>query len=325
MTPISVILATRNRPALFAEALASVAAQTSPATEIIVVDDGSAEIHRPAYQTIVAATERVRFFSLIPRPRGHGQSYALNFGAAQATGDYLCFLDDDDCWTDAGHLARVRSVVAGSAEPVDLHMSNQIAMLRGQIRPGPIWIEDLAPLLRAAGREPDAAGAYAVSVEDALRSTGFCHLNTLVVRRALYEQIGGMDENIRWECDRDLYLRLIDRARLMKHSPETVARHNIPDPDAKDSMTTSISDLERRLFQMRTLDRAALLASHPAIRAHGRQHKAYALKKIAEALAHDGRNVSAAFYAREALGAGPTFKWTAYAALRMLKGWAKRD
>jgi hypothetical protein len=67
------------------------------------------------------------------------------------------------------------------------------------------------------------------------------------------------------------------------------------------------------------LDRAALFASHEAIRAHGRRHKAFALKKIAETLAGEGRQAEAAYYAREALGAGPTFKWAAYTLWRMLR------
>lgn len=49
MTPISVIIATRNRPALFADALASVLRQSAPPTEVVVVNDGSDEAYRPQY------------------------------------------------------------------------------------------------------------------------------------------------------------------------------------------------------------------------------------------------------------------------------------
>jgi hypothetical protein len=67
------------------------------------------------------------------------------------------------------------------------------------------------------------------------------------------------------------------------------------------------------------LDRAILFSQHAAIRAYGRRHKAYTLKRIAESLAGAGRHAEAAFYAREALGAGPTTKWAAYTAWRTLK------
>ena len=59
--------------------------------------------------------------------RGHGQGFALNFGAGQARGDYLCFLDHDDQWTAPDHLGRAAGVIVGSAEPIDLLLANQRA------------------------------------------------------------------------------------------------------------------------------------------------------------------------------------------------------
>ncbi|MGH7121844.1 MAG: hypothetical protein ACREFP_23100, partial [Acetobacteraceae bacterium] len=186
-------------------------------------------------------------------------------------------------------------------------------------RPGPIWLEDLPRILARSGGKPDPHGAYKVTLEVLLECGNHCHTNTLIVLRALFREIGGMDEMSRWEYDRDLYLRLIDRATMMLYLPITVARHNIPDPARAANMTTAISEFERRLFQIRLLDRAALFARHPAIRHNARLNKAYTLKRIAELLAGEGRYGDAAFYAREALGAGPTFKWAGYTAWCMLR------
>lgn len=324
MPLFSVIIGTRNRPALFRHALESVLAQTCPDAEIIVVNDGSAAEHRAAYAAILEATDRVRAISLMPRPNGHGPSYVLNVGAAMASADYLCFLDDDDCWTDPEHLERAQAVITEASAPIDLYMSNQAAFLHNEERPGPMWLADLPPILAKAASRADRHGAYTVSVEELLQSRGFCHVNTLIVRRALYQEIGGMDETIRWESDHDLYLRLIDRATVMKYAPVTVSRHNIPDPAKVANVTTALSEVEKRLFQTRVFDRAALFANHPGIRAHGRRHKAYALKKIALSLVAAGRLTEAAFYAREALGAGPNVKWAAYTAWRTLSAVATR-
>jgi len=322
----SVVIATRNRPALFRQALESVVAQASADVEINVVNDGSEAEHQLAYDAVLAAVpRRVRSFSLVRRPNGHGGSYALNFGAAQASAPYLCFLDDDDLWTDPGHLARAQTVIAESEAPVDLYMTNQAAYLRGEKRLGAIWLDDLPAILSRRGGSPDRRGAHAVTVEDLLQSQGFCHLNILIVRRALFEEIGGLDEANRWEYDRDLYLRLIDRAAVMKYVPITTARHNIPDPTAAANITTRLSEFERRLYQIRALDRVIYFGRHPGLRAHGRLHKAYALKRLAEALAAAGRHVDAAFYAREALGAGPTVKWAGYTAWRTLSALAERS
>ncbi|MGH7084769.1 MAG: glycosyltransferase family 2 protein, partial [Acetobacteraceae bacterium] len=171
----SVIIPTRNRPALFRQALASILAQSCHDVEIIIINDGSADEHRSGYATALGdAAARARETTLISRPNGHGQSYAINAGAAEATQPYLCFLDDDDCWIDPGHLARVRNLIEAMPTPPDLVMTNQAAYLSGEPRPGPIWIEDLPGILASSGKTPDSFGAYAVVVDDLLRSHGFC-------------------------------------------------------------------------------------------------------------------------------------------------------
>jgi glycosyltransferase involved in cell wall biosynthesis len=53
--------------------------------------------------------------------RGHGQGFALNFGAGQARGDYLCFLDDDQ-WTDPDAKANMTTV--------ESELSKQLSRLR---------------------------------------------------------------------------------------------------------------------------------------------------------------------------------------------------
>ena len=327
----SVILATRDRPGLFAEALDSVLAQNHPDFEVIVVNDGSSEASLADYQALwtrakTRLAERFSQYTLVHRPKGHGQSYSLNFGVAQAKGDYVCFLDDDDKWTDAGHLSRAASAIdrfARSGQVVDLYMANQQAWINDQKVAGPVWLEGLAGQLEQRGRMPDAEGVYPVQVADLMAATGFCHLNCLTVRRALYEQVGGMDEGIRWECDRDIYLRLVDHSQHMVHHPAVVSFHRVPDPSKATNMTTALGMIEKRLLQTRVLDKAALFSRHAAIRAHARQHKAFALKKITEALAEKQDWVSARYYAAQALGAAPGLKWlafTVYCALRSLGG-----
>ena len=316
MPLFSIIMATRDRPILFSEALTSVLAQHFQDSEIIVVDDGSSDSHRFAYDEVIAQARskvgnHLQFYSLVSRPRGHGQSYALNFGVSRASGTYVCFLDDDDSWTDPYHLARVAKVIGNTTvgKQVDLFMANQTAFFKGEQRPGPDWLEALASEMQARNEQPDSDGCYLVSIKDLLLTAGFCHVNCLVVRRGLFDQIGGMDEGIRWECDHDLFLRLIDKALFMLHHPAVVSRHNIPDPAKTNNMTTAISMLEKRLFQLRVFDKAALFAEHPEVKGHARLYKGYILKLITLELRNLGRWTDTAYYARIAFGAGPTFKW----------------
>src|SRR5665213_1907440 len=154
MCMFSIIIATRNRPTLFAGALQSILDQTFASIEIIVVDDGSDEQHSAEYSEILKSANRVISFRSLPRrPKGHGPSYVRNIAVDLAQGDYLCFLDDDDLWTDNLYLSRVRSTIKQAGTEVDLHISNQSAFRSDQQLAQPIWLEDLAKGLAQSGRK----------------------------------------------------------------------------------------------------------------------------------------------------------------------------
>ncbi|MCS6914770.1 MAG: glycosyltransferase family A protein [Myxococcales bacterium] len=89
---ISVIIPYYNGSRFIDEAVASVQAQTYPASEIIIVNDGS----RPEE---AAHLRRHRGpCTVIDLPDNRGVSMARNIGVAHATGDWLAFLDCDDLW-----------------------------------------------------------------------------------------------------------------------------------------------------------------------------------------------------------------------------------
>ncbi|HEY0044115.1 MAG TPA: glycosyltransferase family 2 protein [Allosphingosinicella sp.] len=320
----SVILATRDRPQLSAEAFDSILAQGCQDFEVVIVDDGTSEENWQQYQGWIEPArarlgDRLQVHRLVRRPNGHGQSYSINFGAAHARGTYLAILDDDDTWTDSGHLARAKAAL--EEQPgADLYMANQEAFLLGKPVGEKLWLSALEGRLQAAGELPEADGTYAVGVRDLTGTPGFCHVNCLIVRRGLFEAIGGMDEGIRWECDRDLFLRLIDKAGVMLHNPAPVARHNVPDPSKTANMTTAMPMLQKRLHQLRVVEKAALFSSREPIRREGFKHRGFVMKKIADELAASGDWAAAAHYARSALGAGPTAGWAAKTAWYSLKG-----
>jgi glycosyltransferase involved in cell wall biosynthesis len=88
---VSVIVPTRNRPALLRAALGSVLCQTRPVDQIVVVDDASdSTAWLSAIQTMSPAIDLIR------RGQRGGVSVARNHGIDRACGDYLFFLDDDD-------------------------------------------------------------------------------------------------------------------------------------------------------------------------------------------------------------------------------------
>jgi glycosyltransferase involved in cell wall biosynthesis len=322
-TPLlAVVIATRDRPVLFASALASVLDQDDADLEIIVVDDGSTEEAKGAYAGCLAAAAeslggRLKLVALPRRPLGHGPAFARNAGAACASAAYLGFLDDDDTWTDRRHVARLAAAVRRQSKqgpPLDLYLCNQLAWQGDVALVGPIWLEALHKQLRGAARQADADGGYEVGVQDLMAVDGFCHLNTLVVRREVFQAVGCFDEQIRYEEDRELYLRLLDSAQCVVHQPAVVARHNVPVRLAAANASSQLSDLERRRWQLHLLRKLVALLRHPALRAYALRHLGYALKRVAHEAAAQGDWAVATHHAREALAVQPSLKWALFTA-----------
>jgi glycosyltransferase involved in cell wall biosynthesis len=314
---ITVVIPTRDRPSQLSEALRSVLGQSHEQTEVVVVDDGSDARHAQAYRDVENwAPARVRFIHLAPVPRGHGASFARNIGAARSTGTYLTFIDDDDVLTDMSYLERAMAAVA-DGDPVDLHLSDQVAFAGGVRVERKIWIEDLRDRLDDAPAA-DAVGAHVVTPSMLLACTGFAHLNTTVVSRVLFDAIGGFDEAQRYESDRDFYLRAIDRARVIKYSPFYVARHNVPDPQRGTNISTALPMMDRAAFQLRLLNKAASSA-RPEVSAYARRHRVYALKRIAESFYFQRDFFGARRHAWAALASRFTLKWLGFCLLATMR------
>lgn len=88
---ISVVTATYNRPDMLCYCLASVATQTFGDIEHIIVNDGGEDVG----ELIKSAEDpRIKYIT----QENKGLSAARNAGIAAATGEYICFLDDDDLY-----------------------------------------------------------------------------------------------------------------------------------------------------------------------------------------------------------------------------------
>lgn len=106
---VSVIVRTRDRPALLGEALASLRAQTLRDFETLVVADGGAE--PPA--EILAPAPGDGGLTLVHRAPPHGRALALNAGLDAARGRFIAYLDDDDLFLP-DHLETLSRFLGGS-------------------------------------------------------------------------------------------------------------------------------------------------------------------------------------------------------------------
>ena len=197
---VSVVIPTYNHRQTLPEALASVFAQTFTDYEIIVVNDGSPDDTRD-YLLPLAEAGKVRYVE----QANAGQGAARNRGIAEARGEFIALLDDDDRWT-----------------PDKLEW--QVAALREN--PAAVLVYGDYTRLEANGE----LSAYVPKdcpsgrVYDAFRRQ--CWLlspGQALIRASALKAAGGFDPAIWGSDDWDLYIRLakqgefIYRRRLCLH------------------------------------------------------------------------------------------------------------
>lgn len=188
---ISVVIPTHNRAKIICRALASVAAQTMTDCEIVVVDDGSQDETPQVLQQLAAPK-----FRLIRNERGLGVAAARNRGAAEAAGELITFLDDDD---------ELRPYAL--AELLRRHQS----LPRSDFLWGGRLVHEMDASDRfIAAREDDWS-----PLPDTLEGTTFLPFvlriatnSAFTIRRTVFEALGGFDEKLRVSEDRDLFIAL---------------------------------------------------------------------------------------------------------------------
>ena len=183
MVDVSVVIPTRDRPALLATALRSALEQGGVTSEVIVVDDGSepavARKHHDADGRVVVRRH--------VHPRG--VSAARNTGIADAKGRWIAFLDDDDVWAPtklARQLAAASAIDANWVYAGYVDVDTDLQLVGGMPPPEPVEVMDL---LTSHNSVP--AGA-----------------SNVVVRSTALARAGGFDVGLRVHEDWDLWIRL---------------------------------------------------------------------------------------------------------------------
>lgn len=184
--PVAVVVRTRNRPALLAEALASLRAQTARPTRVVIVNDGGASVGSVAEPFRDAFDVRLEEL-----PARLGRSAAANRGVEAAGEDLVAFLDDDDlAYPD--HFERLLKASRSGPEPV-VYSDAVTALYR---REGDGW--------KAGARTLQ----YSLDFDrDYLLLANYIPLHTLLLPRALYVRLGGFDTTLDYSEDWDFLIR----------------------------------------------------------------------------------------------------------------------
>ncbi|MFQ5667632.1 MAG: glycosyltransferase family 2 protein [Candidatus Binatia bacterium] len=250
---VSVVIPTFNRQALVGEAVASVCAQQGAACEIIVVDDGSTDDTAAVLQRAFATCIRLL------RTANRGVAAARNLGVRASAGDLIAFLDSDDLWLP-GKLAAQLDFFAHHPE-AEICQTEEIWFRHG-VRVNP----------RRRHCKP-SGDVFAASLKLCLVSP-----SAVMLRRGLFERVGGFDEGLPACEDYDLWLRIArDTPVWLVNRPLVIKRGGHAD------------QLSRRFWGMdrfRVAALAGLLADGRALSAPRRQAVRTILAEKCAILAH---------------------------------------
>ena len=189
----SIVIPTHNRAAMVTVAIDSaLALPGAERREVVVVNDGSTDNTR---EVLAGYGDRIRVLN-----SKHGErSRARNAGIEAATGEFLCFLDDDDLFLPDG-FPQLEAALAEASPTVGVVYGRPQYVRTGPQNP---MQGNLTPNLDTSGE-----------VLPTLLRGNFIVMGNVLVRRALVQELGGFSA----ECvpieDFDLWLRVAARARI---------------------------------------------------------------------------------------------------------------
>jgi glycosyltransferase involved in cell wall biosynthesis len=200
LASVTVIIPTYNDAHFLPQAIQSVLSQTSPPTEIIVVDDGSTD------ETGVILLRDYKDLVKAVRQNNQGLSAARNTGLRLAGGEYVTFLDADDRLLPHHLEVSLNALVPRKGTALtcgDIRLFGDCGdfVHRHQCAPSP---DHFATLLR---------GCFMVNVAACL------------FRRSVVDSLGGFDEQLGGCEDWDLFLRIARHFPIYCHHEQVMEYH----------------------------------------------------------------------------------------------------
>jgi glycosyltransferase involved in cell wall biosynthesis len=184
---VSAIIPTRNRPEMLLRAAKSVAEQTYPNIELIIVDDEpEGNIEERLRQEIKLGACRV-----IKNKRKPGGAGARNTDFFESKGEFIAFLDDDGEWVPE-KIARQIEAFQKSGDNV------------GIVSAYNILIQNSTRITHYRNLEGDVYEALC-------RKHMAGNTSTPLIKRYVLEEVGLFDENMLAAQDTELWLRIAKR------------------------------------------------------------------------------------------------------------------
>ncbi len=204
MASVSVVIPTFNRVSSLERTLKSVLAQTLPADEIIIVDDGSTDntvsILKSRYSEVELSM--IRFIE----QDNQGVSAARNAGIAAATHEWIALLDSDDFW----HEDKLQKQIQALENAPEYLMSHS----------DEIWIRNGLRVNQM--NKHKKTGGYIFQ-----QCLPMCVISpsAVIIHRLIFDEIGLFDETLPACEDYDLWLRICSRYPVLYIDEALITKH----------------------------------------------------------------------------------------------------
>jgi LmbE family N-acetylglucosaminyl deacetylase/glycosyltransferase involved in cell wall biosynthesis len=186
---VSVVVRTKDRPEMLAQALQSLAEGSYRRVEIVLVNDGGASPVVPADYPFPVVR--------VDLEHNRGRAGAANAGIEAASGDWVGFLDDDDL-AQPEHLATLAGLSTAAGARV---VYSDAAVGIYELDPESGWREVERRLPYSRDFDPDL-----------LLFDNYIPFNTVLIERRLLLAVGRLDTDLPFFEDWDLLIRLSEAA-----------------------------------------------------------------------------------------------------------------
>jgi len=190
---VTVIIPAYNRVNYIEQAIKSVLGQTYKNVELIVVDDGSTD---GTYNVLENYHDQLILLTHDKR-ENKGQSASINLGLKQAKGEFIAILDSDDYW----ELNKLEVQVAY------LNKNPSIGLLYTN----GYGVNESGEIIYPYHKDNH------IETNDPNRVLVDCYLalpvNSLV-RKKIYDEVGGFNEDYRAAQDHDMLIRIAEKTNL---------------------------------------------------------------------------------------------------------------
>lgn len=217
---VSIIVRTKDRPELLKIVCKSIASQTYRPIEVVIVNDGGCDLPIEELKGILGNVS----LNYIRLEMNYGRPFAGNTGIKHASGEYICFLDDDDEFYPE-HVSTLVSAINGRNDKIAYSDAVKIAR---KFDPETGHIEDT---------ELGVFSSYDFSYID-LITENYIPLTTLIFSRKILLDSGGFDEEFELYEDWDLLLRITEKS-FPSHIQKVTVKYIFWDEDSQISRRPS--------------------------------------------------------------------------------------